>query len=109
MGMSIQKNQLKLSGKIPEVNSGRKSRSFRSEQKEEIASVSDTSVSDGRKSHSVHKTENLVASDAARNTNNSISSINNSNSVTSTKTKNNGSKTVAKCRKQTSPSGTQKQ
>jgi len=111
--MCSMKKQSNLSGKNPVVNSGHKSRSFRSERNEEIVSVSDTSVSDGRKPHSVHKTENLVASDAARNTNNSISSINNSNSVTSTKTKNNGSKTVAKCRnsqkKKHTSSGTRKQ
>merc|ERR1711935_51816 len=108
MGMCSMKKQSNLSGKNPVVNSGHKSRSFRSEQKEEIVSVSDTSVSDGRKPHSVHKTENLVASDAARNTNNSISSINNSNSVASTKTNKRGSTHVVNRQKQTSPSGTQK-
>ena len=51
--MCSMKKQSNLSGKNPVVNSGHKSRSFRSERNEEIVSVSDTSVSGGRKSHAV--------------------------------------------------------
>ena len=102
--MSINMNQRKNSGKSQQINSlnkcittgntRSKNQSVRSERKENLANVSGTSVSGGRKSHSDHKSVNLVVFQTAKKLN-SISNKKNTKSVTSTQAKADGWTTVS--------------